>query len=61
VLACVLEFEVRAFEQALGRPGDEHLPGLREGSDTGDGVHGEPADVAGLALDLARVDAGADP
>jgi hypothetical protein len=60
VLAGVLDLEIRSLKEADRSSGDEHLPGLREGSDTGDCMHGDAADVAGLALDLARVDAGAD-
>ena len=60
MLARVLELEIRSLKEADSRSGDEHLPGLREGRDTGDCMDGDAADIAGLALDLARVDAGAD-
>jgi hypothetical protein len=53
VLTGVLELEIRAFEEACRWSGDEHLPGLREGCDTGDGMDRDAANVAGLALDLA--------
>ena len=60
MIAGVVELEIRSFEEADRRSGDEHLPGLRQGSDAADCMEGDAADVAGLALDLARVHAGAD-
>jgi hypothetical protein len=40
VLAGVLEFEIRSFEETDRWSGDEHLPRLSEGRDTGDGMNG---------------------
>ena len=42
VLAGVLDLEIRSLKEADRSSGDEHLPGLREGSDTGDCMQAPP-------------------
>jgi hypothetical protein len=60
VLSRVLELEVRSLEQARGRRGDQYLARLGQRGDAGDGMGGHAPDIAGVALDLARVHARAD-